>query len=570
VTLSSAPVPTEDPGRPEPPFPSTLVEEMLRLLVKAIRAYQLYLHNNPTYLRAVEAVRNSFTPIWAETDEVVLTVTETELRWEGVPVSHEPDKASDSLAWILYKDGIREIRLLKDFEHNELIPLLDVLQKARLATPDDDDLLTMMWEQEFAFLRYRYIDMASDQGAPLEKVGYAGGQVLADEAKAGEQQAPQIDQTLAGVVNLEDFDSTLYFLDEGEIGYLREEVQKEYSADLRGNVISILLDVFEQQTNRAVRDEICTTLETLLLHLLSAAEFRTAAYLLRETAMSAQRAQRLEPEQRDRLLAIPSRLSEPEVLTQILQSLDETSELPDQQDLNELFDQFRVGALGTVLGWIGKLQTPKLRVMLENTAARLAMSNTAELVRLISSSDREVALEAVRRAGAVKATAAVSSLAKLIGDADVSMRLAAVQALGEIASPGALQLIERTIDDASRDVRVATARIIASRAHRAALPKLEAVVRGKVARDADLTEKMALFEAYGTLCGDAGVTLLDGLLNSRGLFGKREDPELRACAAMALGRVASEPAIAALRRASAEKEVLVRNAVNRALRGGAA
>ena len=64
--------------------------------------------------------------------------------------------------------------------------------------------------------------------------------------------------------------------------------------------------------------------------------------------------------------------------------------------------------------------------------------------------------------------------------------------------------------------------------------------------------------------------LLDGMLNSRGLFGKKEDPELRACAAMALGRVGSDAAIATLRRASNEKEILVRNAVNRVLRGGTA
>jgi HEAT repeat protein len=250
--------------------------------------------------------------------------------------------------------------------------------------------------------------------------------------------------------------------------------------------------------------------------------------------------------------------------------LDEASQLPDQEDLNELFDQLRVSALATVFSWLTKAQTPRLRVLLENAAARLAMANTAELVRLIGSNDREVAREAVRRAGAVRATAAVAALAKLTTDPDVQMRLAAVQALGEIGSPGALQFLERTIEDAHRDVRVATARAIAARAHRPALAKIEAAIKGKLARDADLTEKMALFEAFGTLCGDPGINLLDGVLNSRGLFGKKEDPELRACAAMALGRIGSEAATAALRRASTEKEILVRNAVNRALRGGTA
>jgi HEAT repeat protein len=39
---------------------------------------------------------------------------------------------------------------------------------------------------------------------------------------------------------------------------------------------------------------------------------------------------------------------------------------------------------------------------------------------------------------------------------------------------------------------------------------------------------------------------------------------------MALGRVATPNAIAVLRRAASDKEILVRNAVNRALRGGTA
>ena len=44
---------------------------------------------------------------------------------------------------------------------------------------------------------------------------------------------------------------------------------------------------------------------------------------------------------------------------------------------------------------------------------------------------------------------------------------------------------------------------------------------------------MAYFEAYGLLCGDAGVVLLDGILNAKGFMGKKDDSEIRACAAMA-------------------------------------
>ena len=540
---------------------------MWRVLVKAARAHQLYLHNNPTYLRALEIARAAFTPIWEVTDELVFDVTETELRWHGEAVLREAEKATDNIPWMMYKDGIRELRFLKEFERDELVPLLDILQRARKVSPEEDDLLTMLWEQEFSYLRYRYIDVSTDQAAPIDKTGFRAGEA---GAQATQQSAPPIDSTLASVVKLEDFDSTLYFLEESEAEYLREEVRKEYEIDMRRNVVAMLLDTYETQGDRGVREEIAGLLDTLMLHILSSGEFKTAAFLLRETSQTSERAPEITPEQKEQLLHIRNRLSEPEVLAQVLQSLDEASHLPDQDDLNELFDQLRVGAIATVFSWLTKAQTPRLRVLLESAAARLAMANTAELVRLIGASDRDVAREAIRRAGAVRATAAVAALAKPTTDPDVPMRLAAVQALGEIGSPGALQFLERTIDDAHRDVRVATARAIAARAHRPALARIEAAIQGKLAKDANLTEKMAFFEAFGTLCGDGGVKLLDGLLNSRGLFGKKEDVELRACAAMALGRVGSEAAVATLRRAANEKEVLVRNAVNRALRGGTA
>jgi HEAT repeat protein len=144
-----------------------------------------------------------------------------------------------------------------------------------------------------------------------------------------------------------------------------------------------------------------------------------------------------------------------------------------------------------------------------------------------------------------------------------------VQALGEIGSPGALQSLERGLDDAERDVRVAVIRALSARSYRPVLAKLDAIVKGKAIRDANLTEKMAVFEAYGGLCGDEGVPALDAMLNGKSMFGRREDSELRACAAVALGRVGSPRAQEVLRRASSEKDVIVRNAVNRALRGGA-
>jgi hypothetical protein len=370
------------------------------------------------------------------------------------------------------------------------------------------------------------------------------------------------------IIRMEDFDSTLYFLDEPEIEYLKREIRLEYEADLPRNVIAMLLDVFEVEAGERAREELCEILEGLVLHLLASGQYGVVAYLLREARVSAERAKDASQQHRDRLAHLPERLNQPAVLSKLLQVLDEADTVPVQEDLDALFEQLGPATLGTVLEWIGRMQSPQVRDVLEQVATRLAASNTAALVKLITAQEEEVALEAMRRAAALKTAAAVAPLGTVLGSAAVRLRQTAVQALTEIGSPGALRLLEDAVDDSDREVRMTAIRVLSAAGHRAALPKVERLMQGK-ARDPDLTERMVIFEAFGALAGEAGVEPLDKLLNAKGLFGHRADAEARACAAMALGKIGSARAIAALRRAADEKDVLVRNAVNKALRGGA-
>ena len=371
----------------------------------------------------------------------------------------------------------------------------------------------------------------------------------------------------AGIVSLADFDATLYFLDEKEIDYLQSEIRREYDEDLRSRVTATLLDIFEQQTGAAVRMEVLELLDSLMVHMLSSAHFRGVAYLLREAQASSQRANELTTEQRKKLTDIPARLSAPEALSQLLQSLDDANELPPLPDLMELFDQLRATALSPVFSWLSRMRNPRLKPLLEGAAERLASANTSELVRLILAPEREVAMEAIRRAGALKTQAAVQSLSTVIGGQDVELRQIAVHALTEIGSAGALQALERGVEDSDREVRISTVRAFAARGYKPVLPRVDEAVKGRTIRDADLTEKMAFFEAYGALCGESGIVFLDSVLNGKGFLGRREDSEIRACAAIALGRIGTEKARETLRKASSEKDVVVRNAVNRALRG---
>lgn len=573
--------------REAPPFSPLLVEDMLKLLDKAIRAHQLYMHNNPTYLKAVEHVRTSFGTLWEQTGSLVFQVTDTQLKWHGVVVHHQPEKGGDSLPWLLFKDGLRELALYTGFEDEELEKFLAIIPRVRRAQAHEDDLLTILWEQDFASLRYRYVE-ANDPAAPIDS-GAAPGrwpapvgrafdlpqQAVADAREdAGDHaggdgaSAPRP----SGIVRMEDFDATPYFLDSNEIEYLRQETKREYGLDLRRLVLISLLDIFELQVDPLVRDEVAGDLEALVLHLLSAGQFSTVAFLLREIDGTMQRARGLRPADRERLGRLPDRLSHPDALGQMLQALEDDVTLPPKDELSQLFALFRPEALSGLLDAIDRTQNAGLRPLLEASAERLAQSNTGELVRLVKSAKPAVAREAIRRAGAMRTAAAVPSLAEvLLSGAERPMRAAVVTALTDIGTPGALSALEIALTDADRDIRIAAIRALAARPHRPALAKVDALVRGKDVLGVDRTERLALFEFYGLICGDGGVTLLDGILNAKGgLFGRKAAPELRAGAAIALGKINTVASRAALERSAGEKDIIVRNAVSRALRGGGA
>ncbi|HEV3048838.1 MAG TPA: HEAT repeat domain-containing protein, partial [Longimicrobium sp.] len=96
--------------------------------------------------------------------------------------------------------------------------------------------------------------------------------------------------------------------------------------------------------------------------------------------------------------------------------------------------------------------------------------------------------------------------------------------------------------------------------------RLEAALDSKRLREADLTERIAFFEAYGGLAGADAVPLLDRILNGKSWLGRREAGEVRACAALGLGRVRHPAAEKALSAAAADPDPVVRSAVGRALR----
>jgi hypothetical protein len=543
----------------------------MQAMVKGLRAVQLYLPNNPVYQRAIDNVKRAFDPIWEEFVELDLVVAETDLKLGDETVLSQPTK-SDSIAWVLYKDGVRSLTFAPGIEEEEVISFLNVIHKGRTLQPEAaDDLLTLLWDEDFQFIKYHAVELAMDEVPTItsdtptseDQWGYGSTpakteeevkKAVAEEA-AEKQEEPAEGQPPPGIVRVEDFDSTLYFLDEKEIEYLHQEIDREYSHDLRESTLSMLFDLLELQTYSTVRAELISILENFIPYLLAVGDFKSVAYVLREIRTVMQRARELLPEHRDTLQNVPARLSEPDALGQLLQSLDEATVHPSEEELGELFRELRPEALEAVMAWLPKLTNERVRSLLDSAAQRLAQAHPEVMANALKNPDEVVLLEAIRLAKQAKLPPTVPPLGAVLVKGSAQVKRAAVDALAAIGSAGAMQQLERAIEDGDRDVRVA-----------AAFPAIAAAISGKSLRDADLTERTVFFEAYGTLAGAAGLATLEPMLQTGGFMRRKQDPQIRACAAMAIGKIGTPEARKLLQKVGSDKDPLVRNAVTKALR----
>ena len=546
----------------------------MQIVSKGMRATQLYLPNNPVYQRAVENIRTAFRQIWQATDDLVFDIEETAMRWEG-HVVYIQDQRHESIAWTLFKDGVRSLSFKPGVEDVEIVRFVGVLQQAKNLQADaPDDLLTLLWAEDFQFVSYTFRELAGENAVPIERSDASieadmGGDGGAPDPRAirrqVEEEAPPKRE---GLVSIEDFDTTLYFLDDKEIEYIHQEVTREYAQDLRRNVLAMLFDLLELQTYGTVRAELISIVENFIPYLLGAGDFRSVAFILRECKVILQRARDLISEHRQVLEALPARLSQPDALSQLLQSLDEATTHPTEEDLTELFSELRAEALGPLMGWLPRLHNERVRGLVQSSAERLAQAHATEVLKALGSTDPGVQIEMVRLAGRLKLPGAPDGMGPLLEHGERELKLAVVEALTMIGSPGATRLLEKAIDDPERDVRITAVKFLGQRGHRNAFPRIEAAVLGAKLKEADLTEKMAFFEAYGALAGAAGIATLEKMLIAKGLLSRKEDPETRACAAMALGKIRTPAARDVLQKVAQDKEPLVRNAVSRALREG--
>ena len=515
---------------PESQLALGLVEGLVHQVEKCLGAITLYSPSHPMYLRAVEELKSGFEPVWAEFGSLTLQVRDDGLAWESHLVLAE-DHSPDSISWGLFKEGIRSITLTQGVEEEEIVRLLDVIHESRSLVADaEDDLLTLLWGQYFEHIRYLVVDLGVDDFEPIAAPADSHPPPSPEETQQQlEEEVSEVVQP-AMLVEFDDFDASLYFLDDNEIEQLKNEIVGEYAQNICVNALSMLLDVLEVHTDKDVREETCGVLVQLLPHLLGVGDFGSLAYMVREVGVLLGRVPDLEPEHRDALGGLATELSDPQVIRQVLQSLDDEDVRPNSEELGDLFGELGANVVLTVLRGIPRLDNEAAKVLLRSAVGRQAARFPEVVKEALVSPDREIVMVGLRCVQSSKLSTVHPELRKLSKHEDVGLRRTLVGSLAGLGTSEALRELEELLHDPDHDIRIAAVHALSTCGDPSTRSVVESIVLGRAIRDADRSEKSAFFESYGVLFGESVIANLEPLLRG-GLLRRRADPATRACVA---------------------------------------
>lgn len=441
----------------------TRIHDLLLLMEKRLRTLSAYGADHPIQEQADEEIKAAFTDIWSRLPGLAMTVSEEGLEWEAETVL-AVDEGSESLAGALFEAGIRFVSFSPGAEQEEIASFLRAVSSAQTLTDEDeDDLLSFLWTADLQHIRYKAAE-AEDVGEEIEPRREAVSQPptaqevreqVDEDVRAPVEEPERAGLMPEGVLNLEEFESTLYFLDDRELNYLRTEIEREYDQDLGGSVLALLFDTFELQMDSEVRSEVIEGLADLLPNLLISGDFGSVAYLISETRMVLGRDQALFPEHRERLQELTRALSRPEVVAQLLHALDEARVQPSEEDLEELFKQLTPDALVTVLKWLHRLSNEHARRILHVAAGRMAETQPKALGAALESQERVVVLAALRLVQERQLRQLQGEMEPLLEHPDIGVRMELVAALASVPTSRTMKALVTLLVDADPDVRIA-------------------------------------------------------------------------------------------------------------------
>lgn len=529
--------------------------DIIQAVLKAKKTVRMYPENNPIYLKTIDEVSARFNDFFCYRDELVFKIKQHEILFDADYVYQNPEK-SDNLALLFFKDGLREITFKKGLAAEEVEGFLKIISLDFDREALDDDIVTLLWEQDFQHLKYLADDtlLFEDENFETEAV-----------AKAKENSARNDDllRAYAEAVKAEEFKGlSLVKLTDNDLRQLLKEIGSD-SDNKAAKLSHILFEIVLQTEDVTEIEDIYGFIRDTMLYSLKDKDLDTALEIIkRALAMAKEHAS-------DRNLHFMSSMllcvNSEDAMKYLCGILDSVTGL-DEKTINEYAGFLDNNAILPLISTLGEIKDLSIAKAVINILAALGMKDIQALAGGLHDSRWNIIRSTIQVLRHIGDKRAVEYLVNTAKHTEAKVRVEALQALGETKSPNALQVLRDSLDDQDRSVRIAAVKALGSYRSETAKRLILANVAVKNFNDREFDEKKTFYEALSGWRDKEVAEFMSGILKQSVFFRKTLHDETRACAAYALGLMGWKDAAGTLDKFKDSKNELLKEYVNDAIK----
>lgn len=577
-----------------PPEHVAAAEQVLKALTKLVAGRKIYAANNPRLEQFRHDLGTSMRKFFEFEDELVLEIDQFVIRWSDSIVYENP-RREESLAFLLFKDGIGEITFQPKSVGEEVERLVEMLADELHSLGGDEDIVTRLWNANFEHIGHRVLDDylseqfgtgttdAASEARSDETSDHA--ELLPDLPSFAEKGRVIVDQA-AALSSIDAYLRSLSTQHHHEDG--ASELEASYQRTLRScfNVTGEETAMYRAELDRErVEDGIASFTEAIFVFTLMvdasavrdvvAVVERLIEYALHEKSPATlERVVRLVKEFRaredltdtvrqycDKELA---RLADPDLVASFLDGPSGDA----RADAGVTYaTAVGMPALDALVKTLHHADGPVLHKRICDAILAIAGESPQDVVDIIDRLDvdhPEEAIDAVYLAKALKVKALTPRLRELVFYPDARVKL---EMLGMVAADDdadATQLLLQSLNDLDKRVRIRVLEALATRNEPKVREKLAEIAFAKDLAERAPDEQEAIFKTLGSV-GDAHtVDQLRSLLEKRKLINLGKGNESKLLAIKALERVRDRAALDVLTRLCEDSSEAVRLRAQRA------
>ncbi len=553
-----------------------LARDLTSAFIKAIKAFRFYPPDNPTLKGFRDQLLKKFQFFLNKYQSFVIQVGEYDLSFKS-RILYENKDVKSSLAFSLYKDGLREIRFMKGLEEWEVQGIIDILKHSENINQLEDDIVTLMWEKDFVHISYLATDEFLEETPVVipDNVDQfrknlvfkpLAHHVEVELAEEGSEEGVDLDEILSKV-NEGPLpfvaDRSVYLLTSDEVEGLRKDVESEVDPTFVFNITDILFEILALEKEREPYHDAVNILIKILDAFLTLGEFTKATDLLKRVYIIL-KTYDLQNWQIESIQKIIMEAGE-EVRIERIGKVLEREEVR-LEDVNAYLSLLQKNSIKPLIKLLGELKNSKARRVFCDALAEIGKNAIEMFTPFIDDRRWYLVRNIIYILGRIGKEQSFPYIQKVFNHEENRVRREAIQALGLIGGPKAIGLLVKALTDNDVRIRCMAAINLGKVGKKAGLIPLLEVVQSKDFYKREPAEIKAFFNAIGMMGSNEAVPVLQQLLERKSWFGRGKTDEIRMGAANALAAIGTLEAKAILEEGKNSKDETIRDACTQALK----